>query len=66
MWLVGLKKDWKQWELVGVFSTKNKGLDVCRSKKHFIAEVKLDEDYGDPTSKYGKAWCPLQENEPEE
>lgn len=35
------------WDLVGIFDSKDKALDACRTDMHFLAPAVINEDWGD-------------------
>ena len=51
VWLVGEykcqhRRRGTSWELVGVFSSKEKATAACRTSDYFVVPIIIDEDWG--------------------
>jgi len=58
------KRKRTNWQIIGVFSIKEKALEVCRTENHFIGPLTLDHDLGDNLVSWEGAYYPLIENDP--
>ncbi len=59
-YLVGLVNEERplEWEFVGVFDSSEKADAACRTRLHFVGEVRLNEDVGDSTREWPGAKYP--------
>lgn len=68
LWLVGQAyTDYhpQAWEFVGVFSTKEKAIEVCKTDRYFIAPIELDAAAPDETTILPNCFFPKGEGFPE-
>ena len=61
LWIVGREFDYNAWEFCGVFSTKQKALDACATREHFIGPATLDERLPDMRITWPGAYYPLRD-----
>ena len=58
-----LSDDGKNWEIQGVFSTEQKGIEACYKDNHCLFELNMDELLPDETIEAG-GWYPRLEEKP--
>lgn len=61
LWVCGLCTNFpNSWELVGVFSTKQKAIDACENEHYFIGPVLLNEEIKQHALRWPGAYYPKQ------
>lgn len=61
VWIAGLNRDNDHLEIIGIFDTKSKAIDVCRTVNHWIAPIELNKDLGDEPMEITNGYYPLVE-----
>lgn len=61
LWVCGLYTGtYGSWEIVGVFSTKQKAIDACENEYYFVGPIILDEDVNQKSQPWPGAYYPKQ------
>lgn len=65
LWVVGktINATGTEWEFCGVFDSKVKAEDICKTEDHFVGPVDLNFAVPDPTVAWPKAYYPLDKDE---
>ena len=66
LWLVFQYRDDAPPDFQGVFSTKQKAIEACKSPNYCVCgPAVVDQELPEETSEFPKGWYPLLESEPE-
>ena len=51
------------WEVVGVFTSRERAVAACSSDRHFVGPMRVNIEWPDPSCEWAGLWYPLREEQ---